>query len=204
MLSGAITLVYIADADSDARAVAYLHHEEHVRKKRISDLIKKSNQARSLGLSPQYFSEGELQQITDEDTELTKANAAKFAAFAAQGISPKKLGSRRDTWHGLNDRELFEAVGGADWYLAYYRLFSDDGHVTANSLYTEFSQRLAGHVDIGPRYEDPIHLIGASDKAIPETLSQINRSLGIGSLAEVLALKQRLDAAINGYLQPSA
>ncbi len=202
MLSGAMTLVCIADADSDARAVAYLHHEEYVRKKRIADLIKQSKEAHALGQAA-YFSEEELRQIIAEDAELTKINAAKFSAFAAKGITPKKLGSRKDTWHGLDDRGLFEAMGAAEWYLSYYRLFSDDGHVTANSLYTEFSQRLAGHVDIGPRYEDPIHLIGASGKAIPETLSQVNRSFGAGSRADVLALKQRLDAAVREYKRSS-
>lgn len=202
MLSGAITLVCIADADPDARAVAYLQHEESVRKKRIADLVKQSEEARASGQVP-YFEDEELREIIAEDAELTKTNAGKFAAFAAQGILPKKLGSRKDTWHGLDDRTLFEAMGAADWYLSYYRLFSDEGHVTANSLYREFSQRLAGRIDIGPRYEDPVVVIGASGKAIPETLSQINRSFGVGSRADVLALKQRLDEAIGAYKRPS-
>src|SRR6266851_3351957 len=161
-ISACVILAYIAE-DRDGRTIAYIEEDRKVRKKRIADLEREKQKAADAGRA--FF-------VSDEELKATVARAAEVVAMedaklAALGIPATKLGEA-DTWTGLpNERDLFEKMNVLRWYMTFYKVFSDETHINANSLAGELEEQVSGIVAIGPKFGDPltIHVIKASSEA---------------------------------------
>jgi hypothetical protein len=127
-ISACVILAYIAE-DRDGRSIAYIEEDRRVRKKRIADIEGEKQKAADAG-KEFFVSDEELQATLNRVAEVVAMEDAKLAAL---GIPATKLGNA-DTWTGFNERELFEKMNVLRWYMTFYKVFSDESHINANSL----------------------------------------------------------------------
>lgn len=186
MISACIALVYIAE-DPEPRTAAYMETDRIVRKKRIADLSQEQKKAAAAGVDF-LLSADDIADIDRHDAELTSLEDQKFALLAKHGATPQRLGARTDTFSGLNERDLFERMNALHWYLTYYKLFSDEIHVSANALSAELVEHLAGQSLIGAKYEDPFHVLLASRDMVMNGLEQIDRVFGLNHREQLAAI----------------
>jgi len=201
MLNGAINLVYLAEADRDGRAAAYVKQEQLIRRKRIKRILAQCEADRVAGRRP-MLSEDQVAQLHQDDVRVTADEEAKLAELARQGIVPVKRGNNPNTWTGFTERELYQAMNAESWYLSFYALFSDAAHVSANSLTGSLNEILQGVSFFGPQFEDPQFVVRASHQAVLQVLYQLERLYGLGKFAEAKAIDQQMLAAIGSYQQP--
>jgi uncharacterized protein DUF5677 len=192
MVSACVILVYIAE-DRDRRTAAYMETDQLERKKRIR-LYREAVEAGK----PHFWAE-ELADIERKDAELSAIQAQKVAALAEQGVVPIRLGQRRDTVSGLNERDLFQAMNATYWYQAYYKLFSDEVHVSSNALYTELVEQLSGQSLVGGKFENPFHVLVASRDMVMNALEQIDGAVGLGQRDKLAAIDARIAAALSTF-----
>lgn len=203
MMNGAINLVYLAEAEHDCRAAAYVAHERVTRKKRIQDILAQCQADRAAN-RPALLTDAQIAQMEADDQRLIADEDAKLAELAKHGIVPKKRGNSPTTWTGYNERELYEAMKARSWYLSFYRLFSDQSHVSANALTGDLEEVLKGAALYGPKFADPQYVIRASHQAVLQVLFQWDRLYKTGKLDEAKAIDRRMLAAIAAYKKDHA
>jgi hypothetical protein len=187
-----MTLVYIAE-DRDSRTAAFMETDRLERKKRIR-LYKEA-----VDKSQPYFWAEELADIERKDAELSAIQDKKEALLAEHGVVPTRLGPRKDTVSGLSERELFDAMNGTYWYQAYYKLFSDEVHVSSNALYTELVEQLSGQSLVGPKFENPFHVLVASREMVMNALEQIDRAFELDQRDKLAAIDAPIRAALTTF-----
>jgi len=202
MVSACVTLVYIAE-DRGNRAAAYMETDRLERKKRIR-LIKEAGEAAKAKGTPPLYSDAELTAIEQKDVELSAIEDQKFAVLAKHGVVPTRLGPRKDTISGLNERDLFEAMNATYWYLAYYKLFSDEVHVSSNALSAELVEQLSGQSLVGAKFENPFHVLTASREMVFNTLEQIDHAFGLGQHDKLDAIDAPILKALLAFREPEA
>ncbi len=143
-ISACVILAYIAE-DRDGRTIAYIEEDRRVRKKRIADIEREKQKA--AGAGKEFFvSDKEMKAILATSAEVV---AMEDAELAALGIPATKVGDA-DTWTGLpNERDLFEKMNVLRWYMTFYKVFSDESDINANSLAGELAEQVTGTVGIG-------------------------------------------------------
>ena len=192
MVSACMTLVYIAE-DRDSRTAAYFETDRLERKKRIR-LYREAVDA-----SKPHFSAEELADIERKDVELSAIQEQNVAVLAKFGVIPTRLGQRTDTVSGLSERVLFDEMNGTYWYQAYYKLFSDDVHVSTNALFAELVEQLSGQSLVGPKFENPFHVLVASSDMVMNALEQIDRAFGLDQRDKLAAIDAPIRAALTVF-----
>ncbi len=203
MMNGAMNLVYLAEAEHDCRAAAYVAQERVTRKKRIEDILAQCRADRAANQRP-LLTGAEIAQMQADDVRLTADEEGKLGELAKQGIVPKKKGNNPTTWTGYTERELYVAMKAQAWYLSFYRLFSDQSHVSANALTSDLEEVLKGAALYGPKFADPQYVIRASHQAVLQVLFQWDRLYHTGKLVEAKAIDQRMVGAIATYMERHA
>src|ERR1700682_3361312 len=141
MVSAAINIVAIIDADSNSRALAFLSLVPEIRKKRLKALVRHG-----------LLDQGDADLI---ESNATANEAAVLTEYAKKGVNPAKIGAG-NSWHGLNDKDLFMKMRAEFWYDLYYSPFSDEVHVNAAAIGPEITVlRRSNHLEFGPRTADP-------------------------------------------------
>lgn len=197
-ISACVILAYIAE-DRDGRTVAYIEEDRKVRKKRIADLEREKQKAAEDG-EDFFVSDKEMTTIVTKTAEVVAMEDAKLAAL---GIPASKLGTA-DTWTGLaNERDLFDRMKVLRWYMTFYKVFSDETHINANSLAGELAEQVTGIVAIGPKFGDPltIHVIKASSEAALQAIDQVVIAFDI---PDVQNLSRKMGAALTDYAKAMA
>lgn len=197
-ISACVILAYIAE-DRDGRTIAYIEEDRRVRKKRIADIEREKQKAADDG-KEFFVSDKEMKAIVEKAAEVVAMEDAKLAAL---GIPASKLGTA-DTWTGLaTERDLFEKMNVLRWYMTFYKVFSDESHINANSLAGELAEQMTGMVAIGPKFGDPltIHVIKASAEAALQAIDQVVISFDI---PDVQNLSRKMGAALTAYAKATA
>jgi len=201
MLSACVILAYIAE-DRDGRTIAYIKEDHRVRADRIEDLKRERKKALDAGQTF-FVSESEMKAIEARRVEIEAMEARKLDAL---GITPTKLGTAKD-WTGLgHERDRFNRMNALRWYLTFYKIFSDETHINANSLAGELAEQVTGISSFGPQYADPltIHVIKASSEAILNALEQVSIAFQLKKEADIRALSGRVGAAVTEYAKAIA
>ncbi len=201
MLSACVIVAYITE-DRDGRTIAYIKEDHRVRIDRIEDLERERKKAIDSG-KEFFVPDSEMQAIKAKLVEVEAMEAGKLEAL---GITPTKLGTAK-TWTGLGtERERFDRMNALRWYLTFYKLFSDETHINANSLAGELAEQVTGTSSFGPKYGDvlTIHLIKASAETVLNALEQVSLAFTLKKEADVRALSGRIGAAITQYAKAIA
>lgn len=178
MIGAALNIVAILDADSDGRALQFVVHQRPLRKRGLDRLVDHHLLTR--------------ERATQIDTVESDLEDKALAGWAAAGITPLRLGKGTETWSGLTDRQLADRMKASHWYDLYYGPFSDMGaHGNVGAVAGDLASLIAGAVTIGPRPNDPTHVVMASVEAIGESLQQLDRHLGTGRVAEAKAIREK-------------
>jgi hypothetical protein len=171
---------------SDGRALAYLSYHTFIRRR----------------LNQAYLRRGwvDRQRVEEVDREVDAQDAATLAEYEKQGITPIKLGTKEDSWHGLSDEAAATLVGVPDWYDLYYRPFSEESHGSEPAIRAEL-ERLAkdGIVKIGPRYDDPFPVLNALLNAVGAAMLGLDRQFGLGRADDIEKTAQPFVAAIKEH-----
>jgi hypothetical protein len=194
MISACVTLVYIAE-EPDNRAAAYLQTEQFKRKYRIARIHEEQAKAEAAG-KRLIVSTEELAQIDLKDPELTAIEDKRLVLLAKNGVVPTRLGARQDVVSGLSDSKLFDQMNAMHWYLSYYALFSDEIHVSANTLYMELVEQLSGQSLIGAKFENPLHILLASREMVINALEQIDRAFNLNQRDKLEAIDAPMRARL--------
>jgi uncharacterized protein DUF5677 len=195
MVSACVILSYLID-DRDGRAAAYREAYRTERKKGIARIEQEMKKAATAGT--EFFVKAEwLAEYKREDAQLTAVEDKAAATLANHGIVPTRLGTRTDTFTGLNNEwELFERMDAVRWYLTYYKDFSDEVHVNANVLYAEMVEQLSGQSHVGAKFEDPLYLLGATTEMVLNTLEVIDRAFDLKQDAALKEIDARIGEAL--------
>lgn len=187
MVSAALNLVGIADADPDARALRFIEQHRELRAKLIEGYI-----------TEDYIS---VEDAASRDKAWREAEDAIFEHFAGKGIRPAKIDDvNRFTWHGLSDKALAEKMNASRWYNLYYRNFSDEAHANVASIAS--AVRLLNQeqkVHVGPTFTDPWMVMFASGDTIGECLGQLDTLYGLDRRAEAVGICDRFAAALKTH-----
>lgn len=174
--SVAVALLYIADQDPDGRARAFILQGLRERRARLPDLV-------SVGSIEERRAQTFHERL---DTEIAALEAA-----ADHGLVATKLGASPRTWHGLgSEMELCRRMDVYDWYVRYYRPFSDETHATLNGLTDEIDDTVRGYGISGPHFDDPDWAVEASMDFASQSLAQLDGLFGLdamGGIEQVVA-----------------
>lgn len=202
MVSACVILVYIAE-DRDGRSAAYMEAERNQRRRSLADIKAAQDKAIAEG-SSLFISSEAMASIEQKLAEVAVADDRMVANLARHGVVPTKLGSRADTFSGLNnERDLFERMGRLRWYLSYYKSFSDEVHVGASALYTEVVEQMSGQNLIGAKFEDPLYLMVASSETVLNALEQVDRAFDLHQDAGLKAIDDRMTTALVEFSRAS-
>lgn len=187
MVNAAVNLIFIAEADSDARGLLFAFFSQKRRARRAESLVK------------QGFLNRKAAEVL-EAAEIKKDEEA-LKHQEESGVKPAaKLGSA-NTWTGLSDQDLMKRVGRSDWYDIYYVPFSDAVHANIVGVQQEIIQLSRGEVSYGPRYPGRVLLLvvmGAAD-ALSEALLNLSKYFSLNKEKEVEGLKAGIHAALKTY-----
>ncbi|MDQ6883730.1 MAG: DUF5677 domain-containing protein [Candidatus Dormibacteraeota bacterium] len=198
MVSACVILSYIME-DRDGRAAAYREMDRIERKKRIADMRREQEKAAKAEMGF-FISPERLAEYERQDAELTAIEDRTSSVLARHGIVPTRLGPRTDTFTGLNnERELFERMNGLRWYLTYYKLFSDEIHVSANALSAEMVEQISGQNVVGAKFEDPLYVLAASTEMVINALELLDRAFELHQDAALKAIDAPIAAALTEY-----
>jgi hypothetical protein len=198
MLSAGVILAYIGE-DRDGRAIAYIQEDRQVRDAWIADVEREAKKAETAG-KEFFVPKTERDYITAEQQRFTTMEDAKINAFAARGFVATKAGSNPNTWDGFNnERDRFEKMNGQRWYLAYYKKFSAEIHVSANVLAAILAESYAGFASYGAKYQDPLHVLKVSAEVVLSALTQLDMVYGLKQDAPIRAMNSRIGAALTAF-----
>ncbi len=188
MVNAAVDIIFIAEKDTNERALTYAMHSRERRRRRAKSLA----------------DHGFIRKDQAEawDAQETQKEEESLIQHAASGVKPmEKLADRKTSWHGQSDEYLIRAVGRGDWYDLYYVPFSDTAHANVVGSLKEMQELAAGEVNIGPRFDDvPLSVvILASADTLSKALSEINRYFALGLEKEVENMKMKMFDAVKQY-----
>ena len=186
MVSATENILAIIDTDSDNRALAFLSLVPDIRKKRLAALVHHCLLA---------------QDDAEQQERLAAVNDARVLdQYEAMGVSPAKIGGGK-SWHGLDDKTLFQQMG-AEWrYDLYYAPFSDELHVNAAALGPEINAMRSGIAfEFGPRSGNPAMSLIASNQAICQALRQLDAQRKWGHQEQIDDLFKRTREEIEDAL----
>ena len=184
ILNGTASLVAICDRDREGRAFAFVHGG------RLSH-ARIEGTARELGLA------GDERERFIRN--LAEASGTGERQFIERGTYMLKLGSRRDTWHGLSDEQLFSAMGMASWYELVYRTFSDESHVNARAVTFEIREVLRRDVAFGSKFGPTWEVLLPSGRCVAEVIAQLNLAFDHRTRDRVLAISAPFEEALQKY-----
>lgn len=183
MVAAALNIVAIVDADSDGRALQFIAYQRPLRRKALDRLVAQG-----------HLSTERRDAIDSADTD---AEEKSLAGYAAAGIEPKPLGRNPNTWHGLTDHDLADAMKASHWYDLYYGPLSDMGsHGNVASITSMVGEMLGGRFVVGPGRGDPSLVLMAAIEAVGQAAEQLERHCAIGRPGEVLEIRQRAWSAV--------
>lgn len=197
MVGTALNIVAIVDgnvdgrAEADGRALQYVTYQRRLRRRGLQRLVDHN-----------FLTPERREAIDAADTD---EEEKVLAGYKSAGIEPIKLGTRTDTWSGLNDYELAVKMKAKHWYDLYYGPFSDLGaHGNIGSVSSQIAGMLAGEFIVGPIGAEPAilaHLLMASVESIGQCLEQLDQHYGLGRNAEVLELRRAAWQAVEDYVR---
>lgn len=187
MVSAALNLVGIADADSDARALRFIEQQRELRAQLMQGYIDEG-----------YMTADDAAAL---DKEWRAQEDAIFRHFGEKGVVPARIeGANPFTWHGLSDKKLATKMKASRWYNLYYRNFSDEAHANVASVAS--AVRMLNEerkIHVGPKFKDPWMLMFASGDTIGECLGQLDTLYSAGRRAEVEAINERFGEALKKH-----
>ncbi len=187
MVSAALSMLLIAEADSDARAMLFAQFQRKLRRLRSAALVKHGH------LGQKRAEELEAAEVALEEQAL--------AAHAAAGTRPADpLGKSTLTWSGLSDHALAQRFKKPGWYDLFYGPMSDQSHVNAAAIGVEISSILQGDVTIGGRFDSPFLPLLAACETASQASEVIDRYFSLGSSDWRSALDDEMTAAINVHV----
>lgn len=184
MLSGAMTVVALVDADTDGRALAYQMHAEKYENTLIDraekyEIFDREQAARERRKTADRFRDGR-------------------EMFARNGVTPARLGDSDRCWHGLNsDKALFEKMGWSHIYELDYAWLSDEVHFNIGAIGRELSELFDQNLSFGPKGQVDDKVLKASADAVLESLVQLSNLLQLGKREEIMAIETRFNAALH-------
>jgi len=184
ILSGCASLVAICDTDRDGRAYAYTL-SARLPKARVEAA------AKELGMAPD-----DAARFAAAAVEANRGNAQ---AFRDAGVYQRKMGLRKDTWHGLTDRKLFSEMGMSLWYEIFYRTFSDESHVNARAIGPELDEVLAADIGLGSKFARSFEVLTASGRCAAEVVAQLNLTFEWNRRPEILKISESFESAVRAY-----
>jgi hypothetical protein len=188
MVSAALSMLLVAEADGDARALLFAQFQRKLREQRSAALVKHGH------LTQQRADALEAAEAATDDQAL--------AAHAAAGTRPAKpLGSSRLTWSGLSDRALAKRFHKSGWYELFYGPMSDQSHVNAAAIGVEISSILQSDVTIGGRFDSPFLVVVAACETASHACEVIDQYFSIGSAAERAAIDTEMKRAIDEFVR---
>ena len=185
MLSAALSIRCITQANAEARALQYLVHFNRVLARHLEGRRRHS-----------ALSEPQIKAIQDENDARLQG---LLLNHAARQIGPEKLGRRDDTWTGLAERDLAIRLDAVDWYDLYFAPFSEEAHVTVLSIARESYEPL-NDLSVGPRFNDPRYVILASVESVSYALVAIEHHFAFGRAAGVQAVNDEMMKALRSYV----
>lgn len=186
MVSACADLVFILEADTNARALAYALFSRRQRRR-------KGTAYKEIGLLRDY-DRWDAQKTQEEDKLL--------ASYRANGYEPaSKLGGRDDTWTGLSDRDLIDRVGLGYWYKAFYIPFSDIAHANVMGANSEFEQLRKGRIQFGPLFDpfDLSEVLTATGLILPVALLAVNKHFKLRRTNQIRAARKKFMNVIGKY-----
>ena len=170
MLSALASVIYVAEENSDSRALAFMADETRIAKKRLPRL-------RDQGL----LTDDEAQRFLDETTRF---NIERIAHYEALGIPTDAPNHGSRTWHGYaRDEQFFGAIGLKLWYDSFYASLSEDSHGSVWSVFKEMKSLALGDVTFGPHYEGTRFAVSSSYAFVTRCLNELDRALGLNQHA---------------------
>jgi Family of unknown function (DUF5677) len=186
MLSALASITYVAAADSEGRALAFLADEVRISRNLIPRV---RDQA--------LLTPDEADRLLRQTEEF---NAARVEHFAALGIDPDKPDRPGRSWHGYpSDEQFFAAIGLKDEYDASYARLSEDSHGSAWSLLGDIQALARGDFTFGPIFGNTVALryaIGSSYKFVSLCLGQVDAALGLRQGAVITAATGAMQSAL--------
>ena len=186
MVSACADLVFILEADTNARALGYALFSRRQRRR-------KGTAYKEIGLLKDY-DHWDAQKTQEEDKLL--------AFYKANGYEPEpKIGRREDTWTGLSDRDLIERVGLAYWYKAFYIPFSDIAHANVMGANSEFEQLRKGRIQFGPLFDpfDLSEVLTASGLILPVAMLSLNKHFKLRRTNQIRSARKKFMNVLGQY-----
>jgi hypothetical protein len=186
MLSAVASITYIAKANADSRALAFLDDEVRIARNIIPRIR-----------DQELFTPDEADRLLRQTETF---NSGRVKAFAAEGISADKEGRTGRSWHGYaTDEQFFDAIGLRPWYDAFYSRLSEDSHGSSWSLFSEMQSLARGDYTFGPHYGNTVDLryaIASSYTIVNGCLVQIDAAVALDQTAAVARAAEAMRAAM--------
>jgi hypothetical protein len=192
MVNAAADLLFIDQADTDARALLYGLFSQKRRRRWASGLVTHGFQSK--------------QQVAEWDKTETEKEDEALAQHEKSGVRPAARVGDANTWTGLKDDQLIKLVGRSDWYDLYYVPFSDATHASVLGAAEQITRLSRSEVEVGPRV-DPRMLqlvIMASVDTLAKALYQLDGRFNLGKKVEIEAAVQKVHAALKAYVATKA
>lgn len=168
MVSATLSMLLIAEDDSDSRALLFAQFQRRLRRQRGRALVKHGH------LTQKRAGELEAQQVAEERKALE--------AQARAGTRPaKRLGDHPHGWSGLTDYAMAGRFQKAGWCDLFYGPMSDQSHVNAAAIAGEISSLLQGDVTIGGRFDSPFLVVLAACETVSQAAEVIDRFFSLGT-----------------------
>jgi hypothetical protein len=188
MTATALSLITIVDDESDGRALQFVRHGRHLRRKKLDGYIREE-------IIP-------ADRANAWDAKVTAREEEVLADYAEHGVIPAPLGDGKTFWHGLPETELFKRMNAQRWLDLFYVPFSEEVHgattTVADTLRKLKKDRL---VRVGPTFSDPRMVIAASYETIVQALFQIDTFYDLDRRADVDTINSRMTAALRVYAE---
>lgn len=172
--------------ECDCRAVAYLTYASVIRRRQNKSFVEH-------GLAPR-------ERIAQVDEEVDAEDARTLAEHVGAGMEPHYLGASASTWHGLSEEQAATRAGVGDWYARYYRVFSEEAHLSVAAIRRELDAHSAVRpISSEAAFEDPYPVFRASADGIGGALLSLGRHLGVDRQGVTLQMVKPLVDALAAH-----
>lgn len=185
MMSGAASLMFLRDFDSDRRTYLFAKHSQ-----RIDTSIRAKFLSR--------MSQRDAKRLTRDSETAWKPILTEYRKL---GVREDKLGAQ-PTWHGLSEQVIFELMGWGEWY-DLYGLYSGTVHLGFSSLRDHLVD-LLDEDRVKRSSGDPFLVLLTSRIAVTESLAQLNLLFKWDRRDDIKAVDSQFDAALTTYAQTAS
>ena len=183
MLSALASIIYVAQDNSDSRALAFMADETRIANNRLPRL-------ESQGL----LTAEEAQRFLNEST---RTNIERIAHYEALGINTDAPNQGGRTWHGYaNDEQFFASIGLKPWYDSFYASLSEDSHASVWSIFKEMKSLALGDVAFGPHYEGTRFAVSSSYAFVSRCLAELDQALGLNQQGPIATIAETMRWAL--------